>query len=174
MDHLVLTIWIPVSPRKPGRITPRHVCGEISKCLLIPVKHIHCFLQILGYFDYAFTAIFTVEIILKVIGMFRVCVFCAMCRVSNTVNHLVAFQVLGYADYVFTSMFTFEIVLKVTPLRTQRALLPLSPCVSPTTATWLDWFASFYFSYFAFFCSTLLPKQTAPLLNTSNLSISTS
>ncbi|TRY58825.1 hypothetical protein DNTS_022334 [Danionella cerebrum] len=42
---------------------------------------------ILGYFDYAFTAIFTVEIVLKV---------------------------LGYADYVFTSMFTFEIVLKMT------------------------------------------------------------
>ncbi|XP_073732357.1 calcium channel, voltage-dependent, L type, alpha 1D subunit, a isoform X9 [Misgurnus anguillicaudatus] len=42
---------------------------------------------ILGYFDYAFTAIFTVEIMLKV---------------------------LGYADYVFTSMFTFEIVLKMT------------------------------------------------------------
>lgn len=116
---------------------------------LNPVKHIHCFLQILGYFDYAFTAIFTVEIILKVNGMFRVCVFCAMCRVSNTVNHLVAFQVLGYADYVFTSMFTFEIVLKVTPLRTQRALLHFSPCVSPTTATWLD-------SPFFFFCFLLL------------------
>ncbi|XP_048347349.1 voltage-dependent L-type calcium channel subunit alpha-1D isoform X2 [Sphaerodactylus townsendi] len=43
--------------------------------------------NILGYFDYAFTAIFTVEILLKI---------------------------LGYADYVFTSMFTFEIVLKLT------------------------------------------------------------
>ncbi|KAL6456562.1 hypothetical protein MHYP_G00351060 [Metynnis hypsauchen] len=42
---------------------------------------------ILGYFDYAFTAIFTVEILLKV---------------------------LGYADYVFTSIFTFEILLKMT------------------------------------------------------------
>ncbi|KAJ6668422.1 hypothetical protein lerEdw1_015799 [Lerista edwardsae] len=41
--------------------------------------------NILGYFDYAFTAIFTVEILLKI---------------------------LGYADYVFTSMFTFEIILK--------------------------------------------------------------
>ncbi|KAF7249819.1 Voltage-dependent L-type calcium channel subunit alpha-1D [Varanus komodoensis] len=43
--------------------------------------------KILGYFDYAFTAIFTVEILLKI---------------------------LGYADYVFTSMFTFEIILKLT------------------------------------------------------------
>uniref|UniRef100_A0A8C4V1A1 Voltage-dependent L-type calcium channel subunit alpha n=1 Tax=Falco tinnunculus TaxID=100819 RepID=A0A8C4V1A1_FALTI len=43
--------------------------------------------NILGYFDYAFTAIFTVEILLKI---------------------------LGYADYVFTSMFTFEIILKMT------------------------------------------------------------
>ncbi|GAA6070595.1 calcium channel, voltage-dependent, L type, alpha 1D subunit, a isoform X1, partial [Tachysurus ichikawai] len=42
---------------------------------------------ILGYVDYAFTSIFTVEVFLKV---------------------------LGYADYVFTSMFTFEIVLKET------------------------------------------------------------
>ncbi|OXB83043.1 UNVERIFIED_CONTAM: hypothetical protein H355_001386 [Colinus virginianus] len=45
--------------------------------------------NILGYFDYAFTAIFTVEILLKI---------------------------LGYADYVFTSMFTFEIILKLTIL----------------------------------------------------------
>ncbi|EPY80994.1 hypothetical protein CB1_000767006 [Camelus ferus] len=42
---------------------------------------------ILGYFDYAFTAIFTVEILLKM---------------------------LGYADYVFTGTFAFEIVLKMT------------------------------------------------------------
>ncbi|KAH0630118.1 hypothetical protein JD844_012766 [Phrynosoma platyrhinos] len=42
--------------------------------------------NILGYFDYAFTAIFTIEILLKVINW--------------------------YADYVFTSMFTFEIILK--------------------------------------------------------------
>ncbi|MEJ1276612.1 calcium channel voltage-dependent R type alpha 1E subunit [Cricetulus griseus] len=42
---------------------------------------------ILGYFDYAFTAIFTVEILLKV---------------------------LGYADYVFTGTFAFEIILKMT------------------------------------------------------------
>lgn len=33
------------------------------------VKHVRCFLQILGYFDYAFTAIFTVEILLKVNGL---------------------------------------------------------------------------------------------------------
>lgn len=33
------------------------------------VKHVRCFLQILGYFDYAFTAIFTVEIVLKVNAM---------------------------------------------------------------------------------------------------------
>ncbi|ELK07816.1 Voltage-dependent L-type calcium channel subunit alpha-1D [Pteropus alecto] len=42
---------------------------------------------ILGYFDYAFTAIFTVEILLKI---------------------------LGYADYVFTGTFAFEIILKMT------------------------------------------------------------
>ncbi|GAB5568160.1 voltage-dependent L-type calcium channel subunit alpha-1D isoform X12 [Prionailurus iriomotensis] len=42
--------------------------------------------RILGYFDYAFTAIFTVEILLKM---------------------------LGYADYVFTGTFAFEIVLKM-------------------------------------------------------------
>lgn len=30
------------------------------------VQHLRCSLQILGYFDYAFTAIFTVEIVLKV------------------------------------------------------------------------------------------------------------
>lgn len=34
--------------------------------LTVFVKHVRCFLQILGYFDYAFTAIFTVEIVLKV------------------------------------------------------------------------------------------------------------
>ncbi|CAG06879.1 unnamed protein product, partial [Tetraodon nigroviridis] len=49
--------------------------------------HLQQHQPILGYFDYAFTAIFTVEIVLKV---------------------------LGYADYVFTSMFTFEIILKMT------------------------------------------------------------
>ena len=87
-------------------------------------------MQILGYFDYAFTAIFTVEIVLKVNSMFRVCVFCAM-TVSNTVHHVVAFQVLGYADYVFTSMFTFEIVLKVTPHKDTESLAAfLSLCVT--------------------------------------------
>ncbi|KAJ3602703.1 hypothetical protein NHX12_030452 [Muraenolepis orangiensis] len=52
-----------------------------------PIRNFSARNIILGYFDYAFTAIFTVEIVLKV---------------------------LGYADYVFTSMFTFEIVLKMT------------------------------------------------------------
>ncbi|KAK3565903.1 hypothetical protein QTP86_020316 [Hemibagrus guttatus] len=52
-----------------------------------PIRSLSARNTILGYFDYAFTAIFTVEILLKV---------------------------LGYADYVFTSIFTFEIVLKMT------------------------------------------------------------
>ncbi|XP_056591024.1 calcium channel, voltage-dependent, L type, alpha 1D subunit, a isoform X6 [Triplophysa dalaica] len=52
-----------------------------------PIRNFSARNIILGYFDYAFTAIFTVEIVLKV---------------------------LGYADYVFTSMFTFEIILKMT------------------------------------------------------------
>ncbi|TSL97240.1 Voltage-dependent L-type calcium channel subunit alpha-1D [Bagarius yarrelli] len=52
-----------------------------------PIRSLSARNIILGYFDYAFTAIFTVEILLKV---------------------------LGYADYVFTSIFTFEIILKMT------------------------------------------------------------
>ncbi|XP_076859146.1 voltage-dependent L-type calcium channel subunit alpha-1D isoform X4 [Brachyhypopomus gauderio] len=66
---------------------------------------------ILGYFDYAFTAIFTVEILLKVMAP-----RCVLGLVPADVNAITALppQVLGYADYVFTSIFTFEIVLKMT------------------------------------------------------------
>ncbi|KAK3536780.1 hypothetical protein QTP86_025090, partial [Hemibagrus guttatus] len=60
--------------------------SSVSLAAEDPIRN-HSFRNIiLGYVDYAFTAIFTVEVWLKV---------------------------LGYADYVFTSMFTFEIVLKM-------------------------------------------------------------
>ncbi|XP_061544364.1 calcium channel, voltage-dependent, L type, alpha 1D subunit, a isoform X2 [Phycodurus eques] len=61
--------------------------SSVSLAAEDPIRNFSARNIILGYFDYAFTAIFTVEIILKV---------------------------LGYADYVFTSMFTFEIILKMT------------------------------------------------------------
>ncbi|XP_023810553.1 voltage-dependent L-type calcium channel subunit alpha-1D isoform X6 [Oryzias latipes] len=61
--------------------------SSVSLAAEDPIRNLSARNIILGYFDYAFTAIFTVEIVLKV---------------------------LGYADYVFTSMFTFEIVLKMT------------------------------------------------------------
>ncbi|KAK1901834.1 Voltage-dependent L-type calcium channel subunit alpha-1D, partial [Dissostichus eleginoides] len=61
--------------------------SSVSLAAEDPIRNSSSRNLILGYFDYAFTAIFTVEIVLKV---------------------------LGYADYVFTSMFTFEIVLKMT------------------------------------------------------------
>ncbi|KAI4827412.1 hypothetical protein KUCAC02_030807, partial [Chaenocephalus aceratus] len=61
--------------------------SSVSLAAEDPIRNFSTRNNILGYFDYAFTAIFTVEIVLKV---------------------------LGYADYVFTSMFTFEIVLKMT------------------------------------------------------------
>ncbi|XP_014884217.1 calcium channel, voltage-dependent, L type, alpha 1D subunit, a isoform X2 [Poecilia latipinna] len=61
--------------------------SSVSLAAEDPIRNFSARNIILGYFDYAFTAIFTVEIVLKV---------------------------LGYADYVFTSMFTFEIVLKMT------------------------------------------------------------
>ncbi|KAM7402147.1 hypothetical protein PAMP_017412 [Pampus punctatissimus] len=60
--------------------------SSVSLAAEDPIRNFSARNIILGYFDYAFTAIFTVEIVLKV---------------------------LGYADYVFTSMFTFEIVLKL-------------------------------------------------------------
>ncbi|MGH0140668.1 UNVERIFIED_CONTAM: hypothetical protein FKN15_037776 [Acipenser sinensis] len=59
--------------------------SSVSLAAEDPIRNFSARNIILGYFDYAFTSIFTVEILLKV---------------------------LGYADYVFTSMFTFEIVLK--------------------------------------------------------------
>lgn len=46
------------------------------------VKHVHCSLQILGYFDYAFTAIFTVEIVLKVNVLACAGVVCGVCAVT--------------------------------------------------------------------------------------------
>uniref|UniRef100_A0A8C7T394 Voltage-dependent L-type calcium channel subunit alpha n=1 Tax=Oncorhynchus mykiss TaxID=8022 RepID=A0A8C7T394_ONCMY len=61
--------------------------SSVSLAAEDPIRNFSARNIILGYFDYAFTAIFTVEILLKV---------------------------LGYADYVFTSMFTFEIMLKMT------------------------------------------------------------
>ncbi|XP_028848761.1 voltage-dependent L-type calcium channel subunit alpha-1D isoform X7 [Denticeps clupeoides] len=61
--------------------------SSVSLAAEDPIRNFSARNIILGYFDYAFTAIFTVEILLKV---------------------------LGYADYVFTSMFTFEILLKMT------------------------------------------------------------
>ncbi|XP_036067985.1 calcium channel, voltage-dependent, L type, alpha 1D subunit, a isoform X1 [Oryzias melastigma] len=61
--------------------------SSVSLAAEDPIRNLSARNIILGYFDYAFTAIFTVEIVLKV---------------------------LGYADYVFTSMFTFEIILKMT------------------------------------------------------------
>uniref|UniRef100_A0A8C7KWB8 Voltage-dependent L-type calcium channel subunit alpha n=1 Tax=Oncorhynchus kisutch TaxID=8019 RepID=A0A8C7KWB8_ONCKI len=61
--------------------------SSVSLAAEDPIRNFSARNIILGYFDYAFTAIFTVEILLKI---------------------------LGYADYVFTSMFTFEILLKMT------------------------------------------------------------
>ncbi|KAF0036466.1 hypothetical protein F2P81_011778 [Scophthalmus maximus] len=59
--------------------------SSVSLAAEDPIRNFSARNIILGYFDYAFTAIFTVEILLKI---------------------------LGYADYVFTSMFTFEILIK--------------------------------------------------------------
>ncbi|XP_075996190.1 voltage-dependent L-type calcium channel subunit alpha-1D [Genypterus blacodes] len=61
--------------------------SSVSLAAEDPIRNSSARNIILGYFDYAFTAIFTVEILLKI---------------------------LGYADYVFTSMFTFEILIKMT------------------------------------------------------------
>ncbi|KAL3063951.1 hypothetical protein OYC64_000292 [Pagothenia borchgrevinki] len=61
--------------------------SSVSLAAEDPIRNCSARNIILGYFDYAFTAIFTVEILLKI---------------------------LGYADYVFTSMFTFEILIKMT------------------------------------------------------------
>uniref|UniRef100_A0A8C7WCY0 Voltage-dependent L-type calcium channel subunit alpha n=1 Tax=Oncorhynchus mykiss TaxID=8022 RepID=A0A8C7WCY0_ONCMY len=61
--------------------------SSVSLAAEDPIRNFSARNIILGYFDYAFTAIFTVEILLKI---------------------------LGYADYVFTSIFTFEILLKMT------------------------------------------------------------
>ncbi|CAG6021203.1 unnamed protein product [Menidia menidia] len=61
--------------------------SSVSLAAEDPIRNFSARNIILGYFDYAFTAIFTVEILLKI---------------------------LGYADYVFTSMFTFEILVKMT------------------------------------------------------------
>ncbi|XP_029974310.1 voltage-dependent L-type calcium channel subunit alpha-1D [Salarias fasciatus] len=61
--------------------------SSVSLAAEDPIRNFSARNIILGYFDYAFTAIFTVEILLKI---------------------------LGYADYVFTSMFTFEILIKMT------------------------------------------------------------
>ncbi|XP_055079120.1 voltage-dependent L-type calcium channel subunit alpha-1D [Periophthalmus magnuspinnatus] len=61
--------------------------SSVSLAAEDPIRNFSARNIILGYFDYAFTAIFTVEIVLKIIG---------------------------YADYVFTSMFTFEILIKMT------------------------------------------------------------
>lgn len=49
-----------------SNVFDEYTCG--ITCIIV-VKHVRCFLQILGYFDYAFTAIFTVEILLKVNGL---------------------------------------------------------------------------------------------------------
>lgn len=54
----------------------------IAECPLILVKHVRCSLQILGYFDYAFTAIFTVEIVLKVNVLPCAGVVCGVCAVT--------------------------------------------------------------------------------------------
>uniref|UniRef100_A0A4W3III4 Voltage-dependent L-type calcium channel subunit alpha n=1 Tax=Callorhinchus milii TaxID=7868 RepID=A0A4W3III4_CALMI len=61
--------------------------SSVSLAAEDPIRNFSFRNHVLGYFDYAFTAIFTVEILLKI---------------------------LGFADYVFTSMFAFEIVLKMT------------------------------------------------------------
>ncbi|XP_077433155.1 voltage-dependent L-type calcium channel subunit alpha-1D isoform X7 [Vanacampus margaritifer] len=61
--------------------------SSVSLAAEDPIRNFSARNIILGYFDYAFTAIFTVEIL---------------------------FKILGYADYVFTSMFTFEILIKMT------------------------------------------------------------
>ncbi|XP_037101743.1 voltage-dependent L-type calcium channel subunit alpha-1D isoform X8 [Syngnathus acus] len=61
--------------------------SSVSLAAEDPIRSFSARNIILGYFDYAFTAIFTVEIL---------------------------FKILGYADYVFTSMFTFEILIKMT------------------------------------------------------------
>ncbi|XP_056131493.1 voltage-dependent L-type calcium channel subunit alpha-1D [Lampris incognitus] len=61
--------------------------SSVSLAAEDPIRNFSARNIVLGYFDYAFTAIFTVEILLKI---------------------------LGYADYVFTSMFTFEILIKMT------------------------------------------------------------
>ncbi|XP_037832714.1 voltage-dependent L-type calcium channel subunit alpha-1D isoform X11 [Kryptolebias marmoratus] len=61
--------------------------SSVSLAAEDPIRNFSARNIILGYFDYAFTAIFTVEILLKI---------------------------LSYADYVFTSMFTFEILIKMT------------------------------------------------------------
>ncbi|KAK7883925.1 hypothetical protein WMY93_027048 [Mugilogobius chulae] len=63
--------------------------SSVSLAAEDPIRNFSARNIILGYFDYAFTAIFTVEILLKIIG---------------------------YADYVFTSMFTFEILIKANPV----------------------------------------------------------
>ncbi|KAM3838498.1 LOW QUALITY PROTEIN: voltage-dependent L-type calcium channel subunit alpha-1D [Diretmus argenteus] len=61
--------------------------SSVSLAAEDPIRNFSARNIVLGYIDYAFTALFTVEILLKI---------------------------LGYADYVFTSMFTFEILIKMT------------------------------------------------------------
>ncbi|KAM4738208.1 LOW QUALITY PROTEIN: voltage-dependent L-type calcium channel subunit alpha-1D [Anableps anableps] len=90
--------------------------SSVSLAAEDPIRNFSARNIILGYFDYAFTAIFTVEILLKVNVL---CVLCCavLGRASVTLCAyvtLIAFQILGYADYVFTSMFTFEILVKMT------------------------------------------------------------
>ncbi|KAI4553802.1 hypothetical protein MJT46_015982 [Ovis ammon polii x Ovis aries] len=89
----VLQLWIRVGCHK---LINHHIFTNLILVFIMlssaalaaedPIRS-HSFRNtILGYFDYAFTAIFTVEILLKM---------------------------LGYADYVFTGTFAFEIVLKM-------------------------------------------------------------
>ncbi|KAM6925423.1 LOW QUALITY PROTEIN: voltage-dependent L-type calcium channel subunit alpha-1D [Xenentodon cancila] len=90
--------------------------SSVSLAAEDPIRNFSARNIILGYFDYAFTAIFTVEILLKVNVL---CVLCCavLGRASVTLRAyvtLIASQILGYADYVFTSMFTFEILIKMT------------------------------------------------------------
>lgn len=89
------------------------ILSVLPVCVCLHWPHMSPSFQILGYFDYAFTAIFTVEILIKVNAPWP-----CLCALDSsdcvvTLWPVLLPQVLGYADYVFTSMFTFEILLKV-------------------------------------------------------------
>uniref|UniRef100_A0A674EVZ7 Voltage-dependent L-type calcium channel subunit alpha n=1 Tax=Salmo trutta TaxID=8032 RepID=A0A674EVZ7_SALTR len=84
------------------------------------VKHVRCFLQILGYFDYAFTAIFTVEILLKMTTYGAFLHKGAFCR--NTFN-LLDLLVVGVSLVSFCIQSSAISVVKI--LRVLRVLRPL-------------------------------------------------